>query len=75
MQVAHKLRIERYYNKRVRLVTFHEGDFVYKNNEASRNTKPRKLTPNWEGPYLVIKKFREGMYKLSTMDGKEVSRT
>nr|GFB77383.1 reverse transcriptase domain-containing protein [Tanacetum cinerariifolium] len=46
-----KLKMTKYYNARVRGVTFKPGDFVYRGNDASHAVKGRKLRPKWEGPY------------------------
>ncbi|GKC16068.1 reverse transcriptase domain-containing protein [Tanacetum coccineum] len=48
-----KLKMKKYYNARVRGVTFRPGDFVYRNNDASHAVDEGKLGPNWEGPYEV----------------------
>nr|GEU71766.1 reverse transcriptase domain-containing protein [Tanacetum cinerariifolium] len=48
-----KLKITKYYNARVRGVTFRLGDFVYHNNDASHAVAGGKLGPKWEGPYEV----------------------
>ncbi|GKB33489.1 reverse transcriptase domain-containing protein [Tanacetum coccineum] len=48
-----KLKMMRYYNTRVRGVTFKPGDYVYRSNEASHAMDGGKLRPKWEGPYEV----------------------
>jgi hypothetical protein len=36
-----------------------------------QSTKDRhKLSPSWEGPYVVTEMLRLGTYKLATTDGK-----
>ncbi|GJU71507.1 hypothetical protein Tco_1262912 [Tanacetum coccineum] len=40
-----KLKMTKYYNARVRGVTFRLGDFVYHSNEASHAVDGRKLGP------------------------------
>nr|GEW92507.1 reverse transcriptase domain-containing protein [Tanacetum cinerariifolium] len=74
-EAKYKKKVEQYYNKRVRLVSFKIGDFVYCRIEASRVKNQGKLGPNWEGPYRVIKAYDNGFYKLSTMNDREVPRT
>ncbi|GKF37759.1 reverse transcriptase domain-containing protein, partial [Tanacetum coccineum] len=49
-EAKYKNKVEQYYNKRVRPVSFKVGDFVYRRNEASRMENQGKLGPNWEGP-------------------------
>ncbi|GKA52420.1 hypothetical protein Tco_0745735 [Tanacetum coccineum] len=50
-ETKYKKKVEHYYNKRVYLVSFRVGDFVYQRNEASRVENQGKLGPNLEGPY------------------------
>ncbi|GJU33108.1 reverse transcriptase domain-containing protein [Tanacetum coccineum] len=44
-----KSKMMRYYNARVRGVTFNLGDYVYRSNEASHAIDGGKLGPKWEG--------------------------
>ena len=54
--------LRRYHARRVRTRTFQEGDLVL------RWTQPKagmhKLTPPWEGPFIVSKKLHNGSYYL-----------
>nr|GEV42532.1 reverse transcriptase domain-containing protein [Tanacetum cinerariifolium] len=43
-----KLKMTKYYNTRVRGVTFRPRDFVYRSNEASHAMDGGKLGPKWE---------------------------
>ncbi|GKA75951.1 reverse transcriptase domain-containing protein [Tanacetum coccineum] len=60
-----KLKITKYYNVRVRGVTFRPGDFVYLSNDASHVVDGGKLGPKWEGPYEVTEALGDGAYRLS----------
>ncbi|GJZ38863.1 probable carboxylesterase 2 [Tanacetum coccineum] len=40
------------------------GEFVYRNNDASRAEDTWKLGPKWEGPYEVTEALEKGTYKL-----------
>ncbi|XP_062100048.1 uncharacterized protein LOC133805917 [Humulus lupulus] len=63
---------ERYYNKRVHSRTFREGDWVL--CKVTGNKK--KLEPNWEGPFKIIKTLGRGSYTLKNVrNGKVVPRT
>ncbi|GJY23452.1 reverse transcriptase domain-containing protein [Tanacetum coccineum] len=64
-----KAKMERYYNSKVRSVSFKPGDLVYRNNEASRTEDTGKLGPKWEGPYEVTEALGKGVYKLRDRDG------
>nr|GEX41284.1 reverse transcriptase domain-containing protein [Tanacetum cinerariifolium] len=59
-----KSKMKKYYNARVRGVTFKPGDFVYRNNDASHTIAGGKLGPKWEGPYEVTEALGNGAYKL-----------
>nr|GEX21989.1 reverse transcriptase domain-containing protein [Tanacetum cinerariifolium] len=70
-----KLKMMKYYNARVRGVTFRPGDFIYHNNDASHAVAGGKLGPKWERPYEVTKAPGDGAYKLRSMDGTILPRT
>nr|GEU95359.1 hypothetical protein [Tanacetum cinerariifolium]GEX43214.1 hypothetical protein [Tanacetum cinerariifolium] len=70
-----KLKMTKYYNARVRGVTFRPGDFVYRSNDASHVVDRGKLGPKWEGPYEVMEALGDGAYKLRSTDGTVLSRT
>nr|GEU46390.1 reverse transcriptase domain-containing protein [Tanacetum cinerariifolium] len=63
-----RLKMTKYYNARVRSVTFRPGDFVYHSNDASHAMEGGKLGPKWEGPYEVTEALGDGAYKLRSMD-------
>ncbi|GJX88252.1 reverse transcriptase domain-containing protein [Tanacetum coccineum] len=73
-EARYKRKMEQYYNKRARPVSFRVGEHVYRKNEASRVENLGKLGPKWEGPYLVVEAYQNGLYKLRTMDNREVPR-
>nr|GEW75450.1 reverse transcriptase domain-containing protein [Tanacetum cinerariifolium] len=70
-----KLKMTKYYNARVRSVTFKPGDFVYRSNDASHAVAGGKLRPKWEGPYEVTEALGDGAYKLRSRDGTILPRT
>ncbi|GJV87938.1 hypothetical protein Tco_1531876 [Tanacetum coccineum] len=70
-----KLKMTKYYNVRVRGVTFRPGDFVYRSNEASHAMDGGKLGPKWEGPYEVTEAIGDGAYMLRSMDRTVLPRT
>ncbi|XP_022004513.1 uncharacterized protein LOC110902081 [Helianthus annuus] len=59
-EAKYKTQLERYYNARVRICTFTPGEYVFRDNEASNAERPGKLTPKWEGPYLVHEVLGKG---------------
>ncbi|GJR05806.1 hypothetical protein Tco_0528790 [Tanacetum coccineum] len=70
-----KLNMTKYYNVRVRGVTFRPGDFVYRSNDASHAVDGGKLGSKWEGPYEVTEALGDGAYKLRYTDGMVLPRT
>nr|GEW86641.1 reverse transcriptase domain-containing protein [Tanacetum cinerariifolium] len=61
--------MEKYYNARVRNISFKLGDLVYQSNEARHAEDRGKLGPKWEGPYKVTKVLGKGAYKLKDRNG------
>ncbi|GJV07193.1 reverse transcriptase domain-containing protein [Tanacetum coccineum] len=55
-----KSKMERYYNSKVRSISFKPGDLVYCDNEASHVEDTWKLGPKWEGPYEVTEALGKG---------------
>ncbi|GJS23448.1 reverse transcriptase domain-containing protein [Tanacetum coccineum] len=70
-----KAKMERYYNSKVRSISFKPGDLVYRNNDARRAEDTLNLGPKWEGPYEVTEALGKGAYKLRDRDGKQLPRT
>ena len=61
----------RYYDQRVRPMSYMPGDLVLKNLlPARRDPTHGKLGPNWEGPYIVSRIVRSSNYELQTEEGK-----
>ncbi|KAK3029250.1 hypothetical protein RJ639_038156 [Escallonia herrerae] len=55
---------------------FNEGDLVLRKLEVSNpKAATGKLSPNWEGPYRVIKVLKTGAYALGTLSGESIPRT
>ncbi|XP_071695143.1 uncharacterized protein [Rutidosis leptorrhynchoides] len=69
-EANNKQQIAKYYNKKVRALAFDVGEWVLRNNEASRVENVGKLVPNWEGPYQIIAINVIGSYKLAKIDGR-----
>nr|GEX31466.1 hypothetical protein [Tanacetum cinerariifolium] len=72
-EARYKGKVEQYYNKRVRPVSFKLGEHVYRKNEASWVENLEKLGSKWEGPYLIVEAYQNGSYKLCTMDNREAA--
>ncbi|XP_071694907.1 uncharacterized protein [Rutidosis leptorrhynchoides] len=70
LMANNKQQIAKYYNKRVRALSFDVGKWVLRNNDASRAEKLGKLGPNWEGPYQVVAIDAAGSYKLADVEGR-----
>ena len=68
--------VAQYFNQRVKPKVFEDGDLVLRNCRANRPVgEYKKLSPTWEGPYLVSSVVRRGAYRLQTMEGKEIANT
>nr|GEU59888.1 reverse transcriptase domain-containing protein [Tanacetum cinerariifolium] len=70
-----KLKMTKYYNARVRGVTFRPIDCVYRSNDTNHVVDGRKLGPKWEGLYEVRKALGDGAYKLRSTDETVLPRT
>ncbi|XP_074360169.1 uncharacterized protein LOC141700261 [Apium graveolens] len=72
---AYRQRIARYFNKKVKFVSFKVGDLVLR--KVMPNTKIAQhgvLRANWEGPYKVKAILWKGTYHLEDLDGKLIPR-
>jgi hypothetical protein len=56
-----------YHARRVRLQGFQVGDLVLQLRQDARGR--HKLTPPWEGPFIIAKILRPGTYKLANDQG------
>ena len=66
----------RYYNKKVKPMSYMPGDLVLKKLlPARKNLAHGKLGPNWEGPYIISRVVRPGNYELQTEEGKVLQHT
>ena len=54
--------LRRYHSRRVKTRTFQEGDLVLR--LIQDQTDMRKLSPPWEGPFVVSKNLHNGSYYL-----------
>ncbi|XP_058788236.1 uncharacterized protein LOC131662466 [Vicia villosa] len=66
-QLYHE-RMKRAFDKKVRPRRFKEGDLVLKKILPLQPDPRGKLTPNYEGPYVVKRAFSGGALTLTTMD-------
>jgi ribonuclease HI/transposase InsO family protein len=58
-----------YQARKIRHRDFNEGDLVLRLRQDNRGR--HKLSPPWEGPYVVVKVLKPGTYKLANEDGEE----
>jgi transposase InsO family protein len=63
--------LRRYQARKVRRWDFSEGDLVLRLRQDNRGR--HKLSPPWEGPYVVVKVLKPGTYKLANEDGEELT--
>jgi hypothetical protein len=60
--------LRQYHGRRVRGQTFNVDDLVLRLVQSNKNR--HKLSPPWEGPYIIAEVLRLGTYKLQTIDEK-----
>ena len=59
--------LRRYHLRRAQPRTFHVEDLVLRRIQTNKNK--HKLSPPWEGPYVVVETLRPGAYRLKDADG------
>jgi hypothetical protein len=67
------MRVAKYYNKKVKVKQFAEGDFVWKAllPIGTKYSEFGKWSPNWEGPFRVVRCVPGNAYILKTLLGEE----
>jgi transposase InsO family protein len=77
MALMHSARyqqaLRRYQARKIRRRDFDEGDLVLRLRQDNRGR--HKLSPPWEGPYVVVKVLKPDTYKLAYEDGEELTNT
>jgi hypothetical protein len=63
--------LRRYQARKIRRRDISEGDLVLRLRQDNRGH--HKLSPPWEGPYVVVKVLKPGTYKLANEDGEELT--
>ena len=73
---THKLRIAKYYDKRVRFKEFHKGELVWKLilPIGTKESAYGKWSPNWEGPFRITRCVPGNAYFYETLEGEEFNR-
>ena len=74
--VRFKARVAKAYNKKVRSKSFQVGELVWKTilPIGSKSNQFGKWSPNWEGPYKVVKVIFRNSYVLETLQGERLTR-
>jgi hypothetical protein len=63
--------LRRYQAQKIWRRDFDKGDLVLRLRQDNRGRC--KLSPRWEGPYVVVKVQKPGTYKLANVDGEELT--
>ena len=73
---ANKARIGRWYNKKVKVKSFDQGELVWKLilPIGTKISKFGKWSPTWEGPFRINRCVSGNAYILETLVGEEFSR-
>jgi hypothetical protein len=68
-----KMQVAKYYNRKVNVKQFAEGDFVWKALLliGTKYSAFGKWSPNWEGPFRVVRCVPGNAYILKTLLGEE----
>jgi hypothetical protein len=61
--------LRRYQARKIRRRDFNERDLVLRLRQDNQGR--HKLSPPWEGPYVMVKVLKPGTYKLANEDGEE----
>jgi hypothetical protein len=61
--------LRRYQAQKIRRRDFNEGDLVLRLRQDNRGR--HKLSPPWEGPYVIVKVLKPSTYKLANEEGEE----
>jgi hypothetical protein len=71
-----KVQVARAYNKKVKSKSFQVGELVWKTilPIGSKSNQFGKWSPNWEGPYKVIKVIYDNSYLLETLQSERLNR-
>jgi transposase InsO family protein len=60
--------LRRYHERNMRPPEFHVGDLVLRRVQGSKER--HKISPPWEGPFIIHEVLRQGMYKIQYEDGR-----
>ena len=73
---ANKLRIGKYYDKKVKAKQFHEGELVWKLilPIRTKDSAYGKWSPNWEGSYHITQCVPSNAYFYKTLEGEDFNR-
>jgi hypothetical protein len=67
LSARYQQNLRRYHDKHVRRRDLHIGDLVLWRSQSNKGR--HKLTPPWEGPYIIAEVLKPGTYKLSNKKG------
>ena len=62
--------LRRYHDRNLKPRQFQAGDLVLRKIQSTKNR--HKLSPIWEGPFVVKQVTRPGSYRLMTIDEEEI---
>ena len=73
---VNKARVGRWYNKKVKVKSFGQGELVWKLilPIGTKSSKFGKWSPTWEGPFRVSRCVPSNAYILEMLEGEEYSR-
>lgn len=69
---VYRRNVAKSYNKNVKAKVFKYGDWVMRYSFGKEATC--KFSPNWEGPYRIVKVIGQGAYSLEDVEGRPIPR-
>jgi hypothetical protein len=63
--------LRRYHSRRIRERAFNISDLVLRLVQSNKGR--HKLTPPWEGPFIIAEVLRPGTYKLKDEEGRTLT--
>ncbi|XP_074266990.1 uncharacterized protein LOC141590289 [Silene latifolia] len=73
---SYQQTVTKSYNMNVKIIVFREGNLVLRKVFPNKKEKSAdKLSPVWEGPYLIDSIVGQGAYRLQTIEGEVIPRS
>ena len=71
--VRYQQTFRRYHERKIKGKILEVGDLILRRTQSMK--EKHKLSPPWEGPYMVIEVIRPGTYRLEDNNGNALNNT